>query len=121
MKKFLGFLLPIMLLLFFIFIMLSGNFLKKPFNKKEDVMGYRNETMKDIKREQWEKGEKDIKNMENAWKIVERRIQFSVERDEMYNININIAKAKGAINIKEKSDALMELYEMGENWNELTK
>lgn len=121
MKKVLGFLLPVILLIVFILIMLSGNYLKRPFNTKEDVMKYKNEAMKDIEKENWKSAENDIKNMENAWKIIERRIQFSVERDEMYNININIAKAKGAIKIKEKSDAIMELYEMEENWKELTK
>lgn len=49
------------------------------------------------------------------------RIQFRVESDELYNINLNIARLKGSISSKDKASTLIELNEIMKNWDELTR
>lgn len=121
MKKYSTYILPILGLCLFIAVMLSGKYLKEPLNPSEDIMGFAKATMEDTLNEKWYKVSIDINNIEKAWKKIAPRIQFSVERDEIYNIGINIARLKGANMTKDKSSILMELNEFMENWDELTK
>ncbi|MFU0825641.1 DUF4363 family protein [Clostridium sp.] len=121
MKKFLGYIIPIAAIAIFIAVMLSGKYLKQPFNPSEDVMSFVNAAIADVQSEDWIKVENDIYNIENAWNKIIPRIQFSVERDEIYNIGINIARLKGGLSCKDKPSILTELYELIENWNELSK
>lgn len=121
MNKILGFIIPIVILGFFLLIMLSGDYLKQPRNPSEDVIGYINLTMEDVKNDNWNNVTDDIEKIEKAWNKIVPRIQFSVERNEIYNININIARLKGAAVVQDKSSTLMELNAAIENWNELTR
>jgi hypothetical protein len=101
--------------------MLSGDYLKKPRNPSEDVLGFIEITIKDIESDKWDNVQKDILDLEKAWDKIVPRIQFSVERDEIYNISNNIARLKGTLITKDKSNALIELFEAKENWKELTR
>ncbi|MBU3197974.1 DUF4363 family protein [Clostridium estertheticum] len=121
MKKFITYFIPIVTLTVFVLIMLGGNYLKKPHNPSEDVIAFVNLSIKHAKVENWDKLEQDIASIDIAWKKVIPRIQFSVERDEMYNISLNLASLRGSIASKDKSSTLIELNEMVENWDELTK
>lgn len=121
MKKLFSYIVPIIALLFFIAIMLSGNFLKKPKNPSEDVLSFTEIILKNAKDENWSEAEKNVYNLEKAWNKVLPRIQFSVERDEIYNIGLNIARLKGEILSEDKSAILTELYELKENWIELSR
>lgn len=121
MKKFLLSLIPITTLAFFILIMTSGNYLKKPLNPSEDVVAFINVTIEDIQSNDWERAKNSVVKLEHAWKKIIPRIQFSVERDEIYLISINIARLKGALLSQDKSSALIELNAALENWHELTR
>ncbi|QGU93964.1 DUF4363 family protein [Clostridium bovifaecis] len=121
MKKLFRYFIPIAGLAIFVVIMLSGEYLKKPLDASEDVMSFVSTTIEDTKVEDWTKVKEDVYNLEHAWNRIAPRIQFSVERDEIYNIGINIARLKGALTSEDKSSALIELYELIENWNELSK
>ncbi|MBU3179658.1 DUF4363 family protein [Clostridium psychrophilum] len=121
MKKFLSYIIPIITLTAFILIMLGGNYFKKPHNSTEDVIAFINISMKDAKVENWDKLRKDVTNIDYAWKKIIPRIQFSVETDEILDINLNIARLKGSIDSNDKSSTLIELNEIIENWDGLTK
>lgn len=121
MKNFSRYLIPLVAVAIFIIVMLSGRHLKKPMSPSEDVLGFVQITMNDVMKENWAKVRDDISNLENAWKKIVPRIQFSVERDEIYNIGVNIARLKGASIAEDKSSILMELHELLENWDELNK
>lgn len=121
MKKFLRSLIPIITLMLFIFIMLSGNYLKKPRDSSEDVVSYITLTLEDVKNDNWDNVKDDVIKLENAWNKIIPRIQFSVEIDEIHNLSINIARVKGAVPTKDKSSILMELNAALENWKELTR
>lgn len=62
-----------------------------------------------------------LKSLKTAWKIVKRRVQFSVERDEVNLIDTNIARIEGALMLHDKPFIIIELSEMKDHWNELEK
>ena len=47
------------------------------------------------------------------------RIQFSVERDIIMDISLNLARLRGAIEAEDKPGALMELSEVHQLWQAL--
>lgn len=121
MKKFISFSIPILALTVFVLLMLGGNYLKKPHNPSEDVIVFVELSIEHAKAEKWDMLDEDIVNINTAWKKIMPRIQFSVERDELYNISLNIARLKGSADSKDKTSALIELNEIIENWDELTR
>lgn len=121
MKNFWHYLIPIAALALFIAVMLSGELLKKPLNPSEDVLSFVQDTITDAQAENWDNIKVDIMNLEHAWEKIEPRIQFSVERDELYNIGVNIARLKGSYMAQDKTSILIELNELLENWHELTR
>lgn len=121
MKKILCYGIPVVILIVFVLIMTGGNYLKKPRNVNDDVVMYIKVITEDVKRENWDKAEENTKKLSDAWKKVTPRIQFSVQRDEIYNISVNIARLKGIVMGRDKTAAFVELSEMYENWIELTR
>ena len=121
MKKFISYVIPVVTLAVFVLIMLGGNYLKKPHNTSEDVLGFTQTSIEHAKTEKWDMLSEDIINIDTAWKKIIPRIQFSVERDEIYNISLGIAKLKGSVVSEDKANTLMELHEILENWHELSR
>jgi hypothetical protein len=121
MKKLISFTIPIIALIAFVLLMLGGNYLKKPHNPSEDVIAFVELSIEHAKAEKWDMLHEDIVSIDTAWKKIIPRIQFSVERDEIYNINLNISRLKGSADSEDKSSALIELNEIIENWAELTR
>ncbi|MCY6483358.1 DUF4363 family protein [Clostridium aestuarii] len=121
MKKILCKLIPLAALTVFVFVMLGGSYLKKPRDPSEDVLGYMTMALEDIKEDRWDDFKEDITKLEVAWNKIIPRIQFSVERDEIYNLSINIARLKGIMIAEDKAGALVELNAALENWKELTR
>lgn len=121
MKKFILFAIPIITLAVFVLLMLGGNYLKKPHNPSEDVISFVELSIEHAKAEKWTLLHEDILSIDTAWKKIMPRIQFSVERDELYNISLNIARLRGSISAEDKTSTLIELNEIIENWAELTR
>lgn len=121
MRKFMVISIPIVTLAIFILIMLSGDFLKKPMGKDDNMPKIIEEITRNLNNENWEQVSKETEKLEVAWKKVIARVQFSGERDEINSLSINIARLRGAITARNKSDALVELSEAYEHWEELGK
>ncbi len=121
MRKFLVMAIPIATLVLFICIMLSGSFLKKPFGKNDDVAQMLEKITVDVNKEAWDEALVNVDELDNAWKKVIKRIQFSEERDEINYLTSNIARLQGAVSAKDKSDALVELNDANSHWKELGK
>ena len=121
MKKFISYAIPIVTLTAFILVMLGGNYLKRPLNSSENVVAYTELSIEHAKIEKWDMLQQDVVNIDFAWKKIIPRIQFSVERDELYNISLNVARLKGSIASEDKASTLIELNEIIENWDELTR
>jgi len=121
MKKIISYVIPIVTLIAFILLMLGGNYFKKPRSASEDVIAFVEISIDHAKVEKWDMLKQDIASIDTAWKKIIPRIQFSVERDEIYNINLNIARLRGSVISEDKASTLIELNEIIENWDELTK
>jgi hypothetical protein len=121
MRKFLVISIPIVTLLLFVAIMLSGEILKKPFGKDDNIQQSIESLMQDIQSENWEEASQNVEGLEEAWKKVVKRVQFSEERNEINGFTTNMARIKGAIEAKDKSGGLQELYEANEHWEDLGK
>lgn len=118
-KKFLRYSIPIVSIIIFVAIMTTGGLLKKPFHKNDDFKKSLCILKEDVKKSNWKDAKKDIKNLNTAWHIVQKRIQFSVERNDMNSLDLSLARLNGAIFIKDSSAAYIELSEMNELWRNL--
>ncbi|MBZ9689119.1 DUF4363 family protein [Clostridium estertheticum] len=121
MKKFISYAIAIVTLTVFVLLMLGGNYLKKPRNPSEDVISLVELSIEHAKVEKWDILQQDIASIDTAWKKIIPRIQFSVERDELYNISLNLARLRGSISSEDKTSTLIELNEIIEDWEELTR
>jgi len=120
-KKIVKYIIPAITISVFIAIMTTGGLLKKPFGKDDDIAKCIENLKKDAMSEQWDKAEIDLNNLKRAWRIVEKRVQFSVERDEMLSINTSIARIEGGVLVHDKAQTVTEISEMMGHWEELEK
>jgi hypothetical protein len=121
MRKFFIVFAPVALLTIFILIMVGGNFLKKPTGERDNVPKYMGTIEQAVLSDNWTAAEEDIGKLEEAWKIVAKRVQFSGERDEMNDLSVSLSRLKASITTKDKTSALVELGEAGQHWINLGK
>lgn len=121
MRKFLVISIPIVSLALFILVMLSGDFLKKPFGKDDNIPESIQILVNNINEGKWEEAVNNTDKLSSAWKKVVMRVQFSSERDEINAFTMNVARLRGAIMARDKASSLTELEEAYEHWRELGK
>lgn len=119
MKKIGAIILPIFLLIGFVLIMNGGDYLKKPRTSEDNFVLYANLLKEDLKQLNQEASAKNLEKLSTAWKKIIPRIQYSVEKDEINAINVNIARLQGYISIQNYNLAIIELYEIEEHWHNL--
>lgn len=119
MKKFIFYLIPTAALVLFSLIMLSGNIMKKPRNGDEDFPKYLETVKADVNSSQWENADANLDKASAAWDKIAKRVQFSVERDEINEIKMNLSRIDGAITAQDKSNAIIELSEAKMHWDNL--
>ena len=121
MRKFLIITIPIVALICFSIIMLSGGILKKSLVQGSSIPDSIQLIVNDVDSENWSDANEKTENLSNSWDKVVKRIQFSSDRDEINSFNASIARLRGAIIAKDKSACLMELNEAYEHWDGLGK
>ncbi|NLI61160.1 MAG: DUF4363 family protein [Clostridiales bacterium] len=121
MRKFLVIAIPILTLILFILIMLSGNHLKKSLVENNNIPDQIQVIEGYINKEEWQEVSKETKKLEEIWQKIVVIVQFSSERNEINAFTINLARLRGAIRAKDKSSALIELNEAYEHWKDLGK
>jgi hypothetical protein len=119
-RKFLVAAIPIATIIIFMAVMLSGNYLKQPLGKNDDIPGLIESIINDIRDEQWDSVSEKTEELNHAWKKVVFRVQFSSERNEINNFNIALARLQGAILEKDRLSAITELKEAYEHWDQLS-
>lgn len=119
MKKIKLYIIPALIIIISIAIMTTGGVLKKSFSQRDNVESCIVNVKKNVEAENWEQAKLDLDKLNKSWKIVEKRVQFSVERDEMISIDRNIARIKGALYVQDKITAIVELSELSVNWDDL--
>ncbi|WP_050607813.1 DUF4363 family protein [Clostridium niameyense] len=121
MRKFLVRAIPVIAVIAFVCIMLSGEYMKKPRNEQEDVNKYISVTMAYAEAEDWDKAQEEIEKLDNACRKVLKRVQFGSELDEINDITNNIARIKGAIKAKDLGITLSGLTEFYDQWENIAK
>jgi uncharacterized protein YfkK (UPF0435 family) len=119
MKKFIRYIPPAIILLVSIGIMTTGGVLKQPFGETDDVIKYINHIESNVKENKWEEAEENMGKLTDAWNKVKKRIQFSVERNELNDFTRNLARLKGAIIGRDTNGIWIELSAIKEDWNHL--
>ncbi|MFL0168729.1 MULTISPECIES: DUF4363 family protein [Clostridium] len=119
MRKFLIVTIPIVSIVIFVLIMLSGSILKKPLTKDDNIPESIQLIIQDVESEDWEGASEKTDHLSNAWKKVVKRVQFSSERDEINSFDASIAHLRGAIMAKDKSGSFISLNEAYEHWDGL--
>ncbi len=105
----------------FIIIMNSGGFLKQSFSENDDVEKYLSQLDRAIVNEQWNKSVLAYNSLYEAWRHVEKRVQYSVERDKLLDINHGMARLKGCIRRESVDDAVISLEEIKSYWHHVGK
>ncbi|WP_251859823.1 DUF4363 family protein [Clostridium sp. Marseille-Q2269] len=121
MRRFLVRTIPIVALSFFVMIMLSGGYMKRPRNQAENVDEFISTTIEYVESEDWSEAEKEIEKLDLAWNKILKRVQFSWEVDQINFLNENINKAKGGIMAKDKGVTLSNLYSFYQEWKSIDK
>ena len=105
----------------FIFIMNSGDLFKKPLGSGDDFMLYMNHLEENISVNDWQTAGINYEKLHRAWKKIVPRIQYSVEKDEINAIDVNLARLESCITSQDKTLALLELNEAREHWHDLNR
>jgi len=121
MRKFLVRAIPVASIILFILIMVSDNYLKHSYSENDNVVKSIELIMNDVNMENWDEANIKIDDLNNAWMIIVKRVQFSAERNEINDFDKSVARLRGAILAKDKAGAMMELSEAYEHWENLGK
>ncbi|MDD2556343.1 MAG: DUF4363 family protein [Syntrophaceticus sp.] len=119
MKKLIYYLLPVAILALFIGIMLSGSYLKQPRGEDDNVPAQLVLVKEVVQKGDWKSAQQELGTLKKSWEKVVPRIQFSMERNEIYLLSVSLTRAGAAITAKDKAGALMELEEAEHHWHSL--
>ncbi|KOY16675.1 DUF4363 family protein [Paenibacillus sp. JNUCC31] len=111
--------LPICLLLVFTAIMVSGTFLKKPFGADDRLLESIHKLEKQVEGKQWTEAKSQVNYAMNAWEKIVNRIQFSVERETIYDILGTLARIKGGVAAEDDKAIMEEIYYFYVLWDNL--
>lgn len=119
MRKFLVAFIPIVTILVFIVVMLSGNYLKKTKVVNSSFVELVQLVEQDVNNDKWEEAKSHAEELQEVWDKLINRTQFSSERDEINELNVSLARLQGAIVANNKALAMDGLYEAYEHWDQL--
>ena len=87
----------------------STNYLKKPFSHDDNVSLYISNINDKLDQEDWSGAQKELLHLEKAWQIVQKRVQFTGEEDDIKKISESLYKLKMMLDIKDLSGSKEEL------------
>lgn len=109
----------VLLLCGFAYVLQSGEIYKRPKGTEDDVLSHMQLLFSAIEEENWEKADRTLTDLQNAWGIVLPRIQYNADRDDITRMDAQLARTRGAIKAKNKAAALTELSEAKYLWHAL--
>ncbi|MFS0868926.1 DUF4363 family protein [Paenibacillus xylanilyticus] len=111
--------LPIFMLILFIAIMASGSFLKNPLGTEDRLLESVQTLEKQVNDKQWTEAKSQVDYAMQAWDRIVNRIQFSVERETIYDILGTLARIEGGVTAKNEEETLVEIHYFYVLWNNL--
>lgn len=121
MRRWIKTLIPLAFLLLFVLVMTGDWYWKRPRGSYNDVAMHLQNVRQAVLVEDWVEAEASWQQLDQAWRFMITRVQFSVERDEIRGLTLSLARLHGALLAQDKSGALMELAEAEEHWHDLGK
>lgn len=87
----------------FLVLLAGGQLLKQPLSPEEDIAAFLQQ-LDPILREgdQWREALHLQEQIEHGWSRVEKRIQFSIEREDMMEFTEELVRLKAAIEMEEQ-------------------
>lgn len=118
-RKWLIYIIPIVFILFSIGLMAGGSLLKHPLSEDDRLLEAVKNLEANVKKKEWKPASKDIDYALKAWSKVVNRIQFSVERDYMFEISGALSRIKGGIEAEDDKAIMEEIYFFYDLWESL--
>lgn len=119
MRKIFWYLIPVVTLAAFVWVMHSADALKKPPGNEEGVPYYLQLLKDDVTREDWDAATRHQAKLEEAWRSVIPKIQYTIEREEFNEVDRTVARVRGAVAARDKTEALVQINELESGWGEL--
>lgn len=110
---------PIVLILIFCAVMATGAILKKPWGENDRLVESVQSLEKQVEAKQWTQAKSEIEYALKAWDRIVDRIQFSVERETIYDILGTLARMKGGVAAKDDKAIMEEIYYFYVLWENL--
>lgn len=120
MRKFLVRAIPIVTIIIFVLVMNIDILYKKYFDKN-NINNSINQIISKVNDDKWAEANTNTDQLKESWKKVVRIIQFSAERGEIQSFDKNISRLQGAIVTKDKNNAIIELHEALEHWENINE
>lgn len=111
----------IFMMTIFIAIMGSGFILKNSFTSDDDLINQIDLVQKAVMEDDWESASVELASGFKAWEKIKNRIQFSVERTFIEDIDIELASLAGAIKAENKDISIITTEKIRILWNALGK
>lgn len=114
-------LIPIVFILLSIGVMTTGNLLKQPFAKDDHLVESIKTLESNVQNKNWDAAEDNIEYAKKAWNKIVNRIQLSVEREYVIDINGTLDRMKGGIKAKDNQAIMEEIYYFYGLWKYLAR
>jgi hypothetical protein len=114
-------LIPVLFIIISIAIMTTGNILKQPIGKDDQLVAAIKKLEANIEDKNWEGANENIDYAKKAWHKIANRIQLSVEREYVIEINGILDRIKGGVKAKDDQAITEEIYYFYGLWKYLGK
>lgn len=101
--------------------MAGGSLFKHPMGEDDRLLEAVKNLEDNVKKKEWKQSSNDINYALKAWSKVVNRIQFSVEREYMFQISGTLARIKGGIEAEDDKAIMEEIYFFYDLWDNLGK
>lgn len=85
-------------------------FLKQPLGKEDRLLEAVQSIEQHVEKKNWKQAKDKVEYASNAWRRIVNRIQYSVEREYMYDISGILSRIRGGIVAKDDASVMEEVY-----------
>ncbi|MDN4602227.1 DUF4363 family protein [Paenibacillus sp. F6_3S_P_1C] len=111
--------LPISMIILFCAILATGTFLKKPMGTNDRLLESVQKLEKEVQAKNWTEAKTQVDYAMKAWDRIVNRVQFSVERETVYEILSTLARIEGGVVAKDDKGIMAEIYYFYVLWDNL--
>lgn len=101
--------------------MAGGSLFKLPMGEDDRLLEAVKNLEDNVKKKEWKQSSNDINYALKAWSKVVNRIQFSVEREYMFQISGTLARIKGGIKAEDDKAIMEDIYFFYDLWENIGK